>query len=371
MNRNRHTARLAVHATLALVLLAQASPAHAYRMLQNFSTGRVTFGSLVTCHNASGFARWSNPSISWYLNPANQGSGKSAALQAAMFSWTAVAGADHTLTYAGTTGAGFATDGLNTAVWATGNGCTGSCLALTALVLQSGQVIVETDVTFNNSVTWTTNGLNYDTQTVAAHELGHTLGIHHTDVTSTPRPTMYATYFGADGRTLQSDDAFALQCAANKAAATSCVWSAGIKESNGTAYICPSGKVMTGRQHSGDENGTTWYQCCNVGSPVAAPTSCAWNPWFKESNGTWFSCPSNQYMAGRQHSGDENGNTRYYCCNLTRGGLTIPVDGGTCAWSSSVKESSSAFECPSVMTGRRHSGDENGSTWYQCCNPSW
>jgi len=371
MSRRHNLRPVLLRAALAAVLLAQAVPAHAYRLIQNTAIGRQTAGNPVTCHASGGFARWSNKNISWYLNTANQGSGKATALQSAMSPWTAVAGADHVLTYAGTTGAGWATDGVNTFVWAAGNGCTGSCLALTALVLQSGQVIVETDVTFNNSVTWTTNGSNYDTQAVAAHELGHSLGAHHTEVTTTPRPTMYATYFGTDERTLEPDDRFALQCAENDAVAASCVWSGAIKESNGTAYICPSGKVLTGRQHSGDENGNTTYQCCNVGSPQATPTSCAWSAWFKESNGTWFSCPSNQYMVGRQHSGDENGNSRYYCCNLTQGGLQIPVAGATCDWSSSVKESSSSFECPSVMVGRRHSGDENGSTWYRCCNPGW
>src|SRR6185436_6941002 len=142
--------------------------------------------------------------------------GKASALQSAMASWTGVSSADYVLTYAGTTTAGWSTDGRNTLLWATGNGCTGSCLALTALVLQSGQVIVETDVTFNASFTWNTNGSDYDVQSVATHELGHTLGIHHTELTSTPRPTMYASYFGTGGRSLETDDRSALQCSESR-----------------------------------------------------------------------------------------------------------------------------------------------------------
>ncbi len=208
--------RFAAGTLVVAGLIASAAPSHAYRMIQNTTVGRVSAGAAVACTAAGGFAHWNIRNINWYLNTANQGSGKTAAVSAAMTSWTNVASANHVLSYAGTTTAGWSTDGRNTLLWASGNGCTGSCLALTALVLQAGQVIVETDVTFNNTVTWTTNGANYDTQAVTAHELGHALGIHHTNLTSTPRPTMYATYFGSDGRTLESDDQQALQCAESK-----------------------------------------------------------------------------------------------------------------------------------------------------------
>jgi hypothetical protein len=193
-----------------------AMPAEAYRMIQNTTVGRVTAGAAVTCSASGGFTHWTTANISWRLNTAGQGSGKSTALSAAMSSWTAVTSANHNLTYAGTTTKGWATDGTNAIMWSSGNGCTGNCLALTALVLQSGQKIVETDITFNSAYTWNTSGSDYDTQAVATHELGHALGIHHTELTSTPRPTMYASYFGSTGRTLETDDKSALQCAQSK-----------------------------------------------------------------------------------------------------------------------------------------------------------
>jgi hypothetical protein len=211
---------LPVRAALALAALsclaAVPQDAAAFRMIQNTTVGRVSAGSAVPCDHSGGFAHWTNSAISWRHNLGNQGSNKATALQNAMQSWTAVGGASHSLSYAGTTTAGFTTDGINTLLWARGNGCNGSCLAITALVLASGQVITESDISFNNRYTWNTNGSNYDTEAVAAHELGHSLGIHHTELTSTPRPTMYASYFGTDGRTLENDDASALQCSQNR-----------------------------------------------------------------------------------------------------------------------------------------------------------
>jgi hypothetical protein len=242
--------RRAAFALLVLGLATLATPAHAYRLIQNTATGRVTAGNQVTCSDAGGFTHWNTRAIAWRHNTALQGAGAAAALQASMASWTNVADADHVLTYAGTTASGWATDGQNTILWANGNGCTGNCLALTALVLQAGQVIVESDVTFNNNFTWNTNGNDQDVQAVATHELGHALGIHHTELNVSTKPTMFATYFGTGGRTLETDDRSALQCSE---------W-----------RYCVSRKLKGdgGGYFAGRQIGTLYWNGCLVGANV-------------------------------------------------------------------------------------------------------
>jgi hypothetical protein len=59
---------------------------------------------------------------------------------------------------------------------------------------------------------------------VAAHELGHCMGIHHSELTKNRgRPTMYGTYFGLQGRTLEADDRDALNCAFSRYSLTGLV----------------------------------------------------------------------------------------------------------------------------------------------------
>ena len=213
MNSHQRS-HVAVAASLAALLIA--SDAAAYRMIQNTSVGRSSNGTRVTCDAPAGFAHWTRAGLEWRLNTTRQGgeAGVPAALQGALSSWTAVTPANYQLAYGGSTGAGFQTDGVNTVLWAIGNGCSGGCLAITALVIGPGQEILEADVSFNDAFDWRTSGVDYDGQAIAAHELGHCLGIHHTEITRHKnRPTMYSTYIGIEGRTLELDDRDALNCA--------------------------------------------------------------------------------------------------------------------------------------------------------------
>ncbi|MFY0255282.1 hypothetical protein ACDQ55_15140 [Chitinophaga sp. 30R24] len=92
---------------------------------------------------------------------------------------------------------------------------------------------------------------------------------------------------------------------------------------------------------------------------------------FKESNHS-FTCPTGTIMIGRHHSGDENGQTLYMYATLKAvdsSGNTVPgtFEVENSGWSSPQKESSSDFAAPrnQVITAREHQGDENGQTWYK------
>lgn len=145
-------------------------------------------------------------------------------------------------------------------------------------------------------------------------------------------------------------------------------WSQGEKESY-SEFSCPTDNFMVGRAHSGDENGNTSYKCGNLvqnGGTITSKNK-QWSSSIKESDGTADRCPQEKVMIGRKHTGDENGTTSYECGTpINKNGEILSIIIGN--WSDAVKESSSKFECPdnSVMIGRRHAGDENGRTEYLC-----
>ncbi|MET8050207.1 hypothetical protein ABZU75_21670 [Streptosporangium sp. NPDC005286] len=143
------------------------------------------------------------------------------------------------------------------------------------------------------------------------------------------------------------------------------VYSGTVKESGGE-FACPAGQVMTGRSHNGDENANTTYQCSWIlidGVQVEVFTG-DWFGYMKESNSN-FSAPLDQVIVGRRHYGDENGATEYKTGALYLQGRQVRITNRT--WTSAYTESGHTTQAGfnQVMTGRNHSGDENGKTQYQ------
>ncbi|MEM8933138.1 MAG: matrixin family metalloprotease, partial [Acidobacteriota bacterium] len=248
---------------VGVTLLAAAAPVAAYNMIQAVENGRVTGGNMVGCNASGGFVHWSQAdyeNIRWRLNTSGDGAGKEAAVQAAATAWNTVFGANHRIVYDGTTTAAFTTDGQNTVDFTGGGMCTTpECLGLTALVIQSGQRIVEADITLNPSTIWRTTGADTDTQAVVTHEFGHSLGIFHS--TASGLPTMRSEYHGATARTLEADDRNALRCSQNRYG------------------IRPLRVTVTGPSSRNPGQSGTWT--CSVSGGLLPYT----RSWFKAGNG--------------------------------------------------------------------------------------
>lgn len=139
-------------------------------------------------------------------------------------------------------------------------------------------------------------------------------------------------------------------------------------------YLCSLNRILTGRCHSGDENGKTWFEDAGLeavdelGNRVSGEisvTSVEWSEWSKESSGQGFDALNNRVLVGREHRGDENGKTRYATAIVQFNGKNCMTTDRVS--SSSIKESKGVWCCSDserVMTGRHHSGDENGRTYY-------
>lgn len=238
-------------------MLAWVSPSHAYRMMQVSDTGRHTSASVVPCDSVNGFVHWTNPNVQFRIGASGA---RKTAVQAAMNAWTNVAGASHVLSeyspYAPFNPYPVSNaDGVNAISFIADptSPCTGSCLAITALSViydPPGHTIQEADIVFNMSYTWNTDGSNYDVQAVTTHEIGHALGIHHSEV---PGATMYQGYTN-NWRSLESDDAQALQC--SEAWYVSPIWEGGHDGTN-----C---RAITGwARNTKRPNGFAWLEIWN------------------------------------------------------------------------------------------------------------
>ncbi len=146
---------------------------------------------------------------------------------------------------------------------------------------------------------------------------------------------------------------------------------AGIKESD-SYFLCPANTVMTGRYHYDDENGQTQYEYAtlkavdengNIVSGTITVENVLWSPAIKESDSSYIS--ANRVIVGRQHNGNENGDTKYATAIVKFNGVSTFV--GDMKLFGPIKESSGIWFRTSserVIVGRIHNGDENGDTYY-------
>ncbi|MFI6509934.1 hypothetical protein ACIBCT_20215 [Streptosporangium sp. NPDC050855] len=132
------------------------------------------------------------------------------------------------------------------------------------------------------------------------------------------------------------------------------------------SFTCPTNMVLTGRSHYGDEGGRTTYYCSFIlieGEQARVYMSDWTRP--QKENRSDFSAPDHQAVVGRWHEGDENGDTKYRTATMSWRGKQVLLANGDI--SVPYKESGHIWQAVgnTVMTGRKHTGDENGTTYYR------
>jgi Mg-chelatase subunit ChlD len=230
-----------------LVTFGASNPATAYRLIEG---GVIACGSgYLHCEDDAKFNRWFEFNVNYHVNVDAAADANAQLSQQDMIdvtqlsfqAWDDVPGTMINLVYAGETlGRVSALDGINTVLWYNDakdvDGCLtafgfghGGVLATTLITQDYGTGEIEdVDIVFNTyeEYVWewnpppadpTCSGNVYDIQGTLTHEVGHLLGIHHSDFDpedATLRPTMVGGWCDAAGarRTLEPDDEDAVRC---------------------------------------------------------------------------------------------------------------------------------------------------------------
>ncbi|MGC5013667.1 hypothetical protein ACLQ2R_23140 [Streptosporangium sp. DT93] len=139
-----------------------------------------------------------------------------------------------------------------------------------------------------------------------------------------------------------------------------------LKQSD-SKFNCPTNEVLIGREHRGDENGDTTFHCGRVfidGIQVTVLKLDFWGTRTDENDHDYHA-PQNRAIVGIRHDGDENGDTVYYSGSLFWQGKPVQILAGYLEGWLRENNHASIGGAQQVMTGRKHQGDENGWTQYE------
>jgi hypothetical protein len=163
----------------------------------------------------STFAHWGSTPVTFYVNPVNRdvsSAAATAALQAGMDVWNTQAGTPFRYQYGGTvTDTATAYDNRNVILFR--NASNGSTIASTYSWWSSNNELLDSDIVFwDYTFTFFTGASGCGgvsnaayMEDIAAHELGHALGLNHSTSTDATMYPSYA-YCSMSNRTLAADD---------------------------------------------------------------------------------------------------------------------------------------------------------------------
>ena len=228
------------------------------------------FVLLITCLSSSAWA-WSPLGASWPTLPVpyeiNQNSSQELGnqstinvIQASYQSWTSPGCSAYRVQYRGTTSNSWTSgDGVNTHIWIYSSNqrppeLGGQETIGVTLSLYRGMDLVDGDIIYNGiDHSWTTQASRageVDAQSIITHEVGHQLGLGHSNINAA---TMYASYGGGEGpRSLHPDDVEAVCSLYPSDAMSECASS----DDCGAEQECVRGQcisVISGEGEIGDE----------------------------------------------------------------------------------------------------------------------
>ncbi|MEV0123743.1 hypothetical protein AB0I16_19800 [Streptomyces sp. NPDC050703] len=142
-------------------------------------------------------------------------------------------------------------------------------------------------------------------------------------------------------------------------------WSRPVEESDHT-WSCPEGYVVVGREHQGGPGGGTRYRYARLVLAGRELTlrDVRWSRPFTEAGGVPHTAPDDHVLVGREHIGDESGTTRHQYARLMAGTAACSVTPGE--WSPELTEEWSVYRAPTdaVLLGRRCTGGEKVRSRY-------